>query len=258
MKRYLFPCLILVVILAVIWLTHRDGAAPPAFVQTHPHTERGKAAPMPPSGVRPIGHPSSSAQRPLVQIKAEPYVLDDAAIANSHENLPFEIIGGAGSGHVVDREGNVLMESGKEIGIFGIAVSPNRQRVLVEGGTTFFVLAPATGEKLQLPERPVGANMFSLSDWYWIDDNTLIGRSGVKTLDENGKPVTTDNDTSETRLYVYDLTTQHLTEVALPEKYKQALVMVMDVSPDGHVHLALEAPPEGVESDLGWYKIPAP
>lgn len=258
MKRYFLPVLILVIIIAVIWLTHREVAAPPAVVQMHPHIDGGKAASMPPKGVKPIGHQSSSAQRPLVELRAEPYVINDAALARSHENLPFEFNGGAGTGHVVDREGNVLMESGEEIGIFGIAISPNRQRVLVEGGTIFFVLTPATGEKLQLPERPVGANMFTLADWYWIDDNTLIGKSGVKILDGNGKPVTTDDNASETRLYVYDLTTQHLTEVALPERYKQALVMVMDVSPDGHVHLALEAPPEGVESDLGWYKIPAP
>lgn len=258
MKRYFLPVLILVVIIAVIWFTHRDVAAPPAVVQMHPHIDGGKAASMPPKGVKPIGHPSSSAQRPLVELRAEPYVINDAALARSHENLPFEIIGGAGTGHVVDREGNVLMESGEEIGIFGIAISPNRQRVLVKGGSTYIVLTPATGDKLQLPERPVGANMFNLSSWYWIDDNTLIGQSVVQAFDKNGKPVTTDNNASETSLFVYDLTTQHLTEVAMPEKYKQALVMVMDVSPDGHVHLALDAPPEGVEPDLGWYKLPAP
>ncbi len=259
MKRYFLPVLILGVIIAVIWLTHRDVAAPPAVVQMHPQIDGGKAAPMPPRGVRPIAHPSSSAQRPLVEMRAEPYVIDDAALARSLEDPPFIFIGDGTSGKVIDREGKVLMESGKEIGIYGIAVAPNKQRILVKGGnSTYIVLSPATGEKLQLPERPVGANMFSLSDWYWIDDNTLIGRSGVMILDENGKPVRSDNNASETSLYVYDLTTQHLTEVALPDKYKQALVMVMDVSPDGHVHLALDAPPEGVEPDIGWYKIPAP
>ena len=192
-------------------------------------------------------------------MKAEPYVLDDATVARSQENLPFEFIGGPGTGHVENLEGKVLIESVKEMGIFGVSVSHNRERVLVKGGGgENIVLTPATGEKLKLPVYPPGANMMCLADWYWIDDNTLIGRSGMQAFDKNGKPVTTDNNTSETRLYVYDLTSQQLTEVALPTNYKQALVTVMEVSPDGHVHLALEAPPEGVDSDLGWYKIPAP
>lgn len=259
MKRYILPGLILVALLSVIWITNHHGSAPSADAQTREHIEGGMAPPIPPGGGRLIGHQSSSTPQPLVVMRAEPYALDDASVASSHENLPFKFIGGPGTGHVENLEGKVLMESAKEMGIFGVSVSHNRERVLVEGAEgKNIVLTPATGEKLELPVYPPGANMLCMGDWYWIDDNTLLGKSGVQAVQKKGISPGCDNTTSETRLYVYDLTTQHLTEVALPDKYKQALVMVMDVSPDGHVHLALDAPPEGVEPDIGWYKIPAP
>jgi hypothetical protein len=159
----------------------------------------------------------------------------------------------------MDREGKVLMESGKEMGIFGLAVGPDGEHVLVKGGDgKNVILTPSTGDKLQLPAYPPGDNMLCIGDWYWISSNTLLGQSGVQALDKNGKPLMTDNNVAETRLYVYDLTAKQLTEVAMPAKLTQALVSVMEVSPDGHVHLALDAPPVGTDSDLGWFNIDAP
>ena len=109
-------------------------------------------------------------------MKEVPYVLDYAAQSRSLENPLFMFKGGAGTGRVVDREGKVLMESGKEMGIFGVAVGPDGEHVLVKGGDgKNVILTPSTDEKLQLPVYPPGDHMLCLGDWYWINANTLLG-----------------------------------------------------------------------------------
>ena len=244
MKRSLILVLILVTLLAVIWFTTRNCLTPPIDAQTPTQKEGNKSAPRHPGEKARLAGQPSSERLPLIQMKEVPYVLDYAALSRSLENPPFIFMGGAGTGRVVDREGKVLMESGTEMGIFGVAVGPNEKHVLVRGGDgKNVILTPATGEKLQLPVYPPGANMLCLGDWYWISPNTLLGQSGVQAFDKNGKPLMADNNVAETRLYVYDLTSKQLTEVAMPAKFTQALVSVMEVSPDGHVHIALDSPP---------------
>ena len=239
--------------LSAIWFTCRNRPVPITDVQNRRQKEVGLVSSLQ-SGEKtsPVDQPQSR-RLPLVQMKETPYVVDYVALSRSLENPPYEFRGGAGNGRVIDKDGKVLMDSGKEIGIFGAVVGPNREHVLVGGAEgKNFVLTPATGGKLKLPVYPPGANMFPL-DWDWIGEQSLLGKSGVERLGPDGKPVKTDDNVAESKLYVYNLKTQQLSEVALPEKFTHAVFGVMEVIPDGHVHLALEG-----SEYTSWCKIAAP
>lgn len=239
----------------IVWFICRTGPVPITDIQTRRQKGVGTVSPLQTgeeAGL--VGQPSPG-RLALVQMKEESYVPDYAAVARSRENLPFEFRGDGTSGYVIDRSGKLLMESGKEIGIFGIAVGPDKEHVLVKGGDgKNFVLTPASGEKLKLPVSPPGEpNMFSF-DWDWIGARSLLGRSGVIRLGPNGKAVTTDDNVAESRLYVYDLRTQQLSEVTVPTKFTHAVFEIMEVIPDGHVRLGLD----GAQSYSSWCKIDAP
>lgn len=256
MKKPLILGLIVVALLAVIWFTNQDGQAPSS--KSKPQMPRaGDKTVRQHSGehATPTKLPASGLL-PLVQMTKAHYEPVPIADIHTRGEPPFKFQGGGTSGKVVDREGHVLMESGKEIGIFGAVVGPGDQHVLIKGGDGInFVLTPGTGEKLQLPLYPPGDNMLGLGSWYWLGENTLFCYSGVQALDKRGVPVKTDNNVAETRLYVYDLTARQLMEVAMPAQVTQPVVVATEVMPDGHVHLFLEAPPEGTDPDLGWFKI---
>ncbi len=253
MKRSLILGIILITLFA-IWFTCRSRPVPITDGQNGNQKEPALVSSLQ-SGERISSMDQTQSRRqPLVQMKEKPYVVDYAALSRSLENPPYEYRGSDdGNGRVIDKEGKVLMESGKEIVISGAVVGPNREHVLVNGSEgKNFVLTPATGGKLKLPVYPLGANMFPL-DWDWIGEQSLLGKSGIERLGPDGKPVKTDDNVAESKLYVYDLKTQQLSEVALPDKFTHAVFGVMEVIPDGHVHLALE----GSEYKI-WCKITTP
>jgi hypothetical protein len=227
--------------LFAIWFARRNRPVPITNVQNRRQKEVGLVSSLQSVEKTSYSNKSQSRRQSLVQMKEKPYVVDYAALSRSLENPPYDYRGSDdGNGRVIDKEGKVLMESGKEIVISGAVVGPNREHVLVKGSEgKNFVLTPATGGKLKLPVYPPGANMFPL-DWDWIGEQSLLGESGVERLGPDSKPVKTDDNVAESKLYVYDLKTQQLSEVALPDKFTHAVFGVMEVIPDGHVHLALE------------------
>lgn len=259
MNRYLLIGLILAALLAFIWFTIWSV---PIRSSTGESTQKGvatKSLKQQRAETSESVHIPSPVTLPRVGMKNATNVPDLIALARLREDAPFRCLGGSGTGRVVDQEDKVIMESGQEIGILGVIVGPDRQLVLVEGGDSInIVINPASGRKVKLPVYPPGEHMLGLGGWHWIGSRTLLGSSGIQALDENGVPVKSDNNVAQTKLYVYDVTTQRLSEVVMPSKVTQPLVNVMDVSPDGHVHLVQENSNGSSEQDLGWFKIDAP
>ncbi len=261
MNRPLLIGLILAALLAFILFTNQSEPSPSTAGQTAQQKVRNKTAQLqnaeaPKAAILPTSDPL-----PLVGMKAAKYVPDLAALAHFREDLPFKFIGNDAVGRVLDRQGRVLIESGKEIGIMGVAVAPDKQLVLVKGGDAInFVLDPATGQKIKLPVYPPGANMLGFGSWNWIGPRTLLGESGVQAFNAKGWPMNCceGHNVAQTKLYSFDVTTQRLAEVTIPSEVKQPVVNVMEVSSDGHVHLAHEEPHGGAEHDFGWFKIDAP
>lgn len=257
MNRPLKFGLIVALILAVVWITTHSGQKPSLPQQTSTELpvgtsdKRGIADTAKPTGQ------TSGGQSSFLEMKEVRYEIDYVALARSRENPPFEFRGGGTSGRVVDRQGRVVMNSGKEIGILGVEIGPDKEHVLIKGGDTVnFVLNPATGLKLPLPLTSPGSNMICFG-WHWIGNTKLLGDSGVQALNAKGVPMSCceGHNVAQTKLYVYDITTRKLAEVTMPAKVTQPVVNVLDVSSDGHVHLAHEVPHLGTQHDLGWFKI---
>lgn len=183
---------------------------------------------------------------------------DLVAEARFRENLPYEHRGGGGIGWVIDREGNVLMESGIEIAIFDTKASPEKQRILVNGeGSGSLVLKPSTNEKIKLPKFPPGENMLGLG-WYWIDETNLLGLAGTIALDEKGKPVTHDNNVGKSKLYIFNLQRRDLSELPLPPDVNEPVIEIPEVGLGGYFRLVEHSANGANEKDLGWFKIALP
>lgn len=261
MKR---PLLTFLVLLALIWAisiwipsksdpsTKREAGNARILMEA-PHSKPAAS----PAASAPPTHQLSL---PQVTMTAVDYNIDHPALTRARENPPFKLIGGAGTGRVVDRHGHVILESSEEIGIFGVAVSPDKKMVLVHAanrsGGNSLVLEPATSRRINLPSRPPGENLFSLS-WHWIGPNLLFGTSGVEKVFHEGahENCCDGNNVAQTRFYVFDLVTGQLSTVVMPGAVKQQVLNAVDVMSDGHIRLQHDEPQEGVEQDLGWFRI---
>lgn len=179
------------------------------------------------------------------------------------ENPPFGFRGGSGTGRIVDRKGAVLLESTEEMGIFGAVLSSDGERVLVDAenktGGNCVVLEPTTGRKIQLPSRPPGVRLFSLS-WDWMGAHLLLGTSGVQRLTRDQSPNNggAEDNVAETRLYTFDLLTETLSEAIIPGATLHPSLRVKEVRENGQIHLLLEDGDPNAEQDLGWFKVEAP
>ncbi|MCB1097914.1 MAG: hypothetical protein KDN22_20245 [Verrucomicrobiae bacterium] len=183
------------------------------------------------------------------------YKIDPIALNREMEDPPFEFRGGAGTGRVIDLQGNVLLESSADIGIFGAVVSPDRKKVLVRGGDgKSLILEPSKNQKIVPPFKPPGSNSFPF-DWYWVSANLLFGISGVERTFHEGSHMDGESNIAQTKFYTFDLLTGQLFEVVMPRAVTQSVVKVVDVMSDGHIHLLQDDLDEGVRQDLGWFKI---
>lgn len=193
-----------------------------------------------------------------ISMTAATYSPNTREAARLAENLPFQFMGNDAEGRVLDKQGKVLIESGDEIRILGVAVGPDRQRVLVHGGSAInYALKPSTGEKVKLPQKPPGVDTFGFGQWYWIGEHSLLGVSGIQAFDAKGKTVKCceGHDVAKTALYVFDLVTGKLAAVQAPKEVRYPVFTVMETSPDGHIKLLHEELPGSPEQELGWFKI---
>lgn len=212
------------------------------------------------------GDSSGTVDRPLddalpwVRLAASDYKIDYSVLSRELSDLPFEFRGQGTRGWVVDRQGNVLVRSSEEFGIFGVSVSPDRRKVLVKGGDgKNLILEPHTGRRITPPFRPPGPHMFPLS-WYWIGPDLLFGVSGVERVfhEASHEDCENENNITQTRFYAFNLLTERLSGVVMPGAVTQPVVSVVEVMSDGHIHLRQEDPQESGGRDLGWFRIEVP
>jgi hypothetical protein len=187
--------------------------------------------------------------------------VDFASLAEAKLKSPhrYQLRGGGGLGRIVDSQDNVILESGLESGmhIFGCEVSPNDKLVLVQGGDgKNLILDPVTGKRLLLPRQPPNENMFAFGSWNWLDDDTVIAASGEKlsTQEAQSRANREEPGARRTRLYLYKISGQRLTEVQLPIDFAAKVFLVTQVSPDGYIHV-VNADAKAALADLGWFKV---
>lgn len=263
MRSYPIIALILVVLLAAFLIRFLDNKPVP-FNELETKKERVlKEEPQIKSTDTVVkSKPRVASLLPQKTMTAVAYKIDSIALNRERENPPFEFRGGAGTGRVIDQQGRVLLESSDDRGIFGATVSPDKKKVLVDAanntGGNCVVLEPEANRMVILPARPPSANMFSLA-WHWIGPNLLFGISGIEKVFHEGphENCCNDNNVAQTKFYTFDLLTEQLSEVVMPDAVTQPVVNALEVTSDGHIHLQHETRQEGVDPDLGWFKIDA-
>jgi hypothetical protein len=183
---------------------------------------------------------------------------DQIIKAQSPEKLPYEFRGGDSGGRVIDSNGRTIMESGKEVEIFGIALSPDKKSILVEGRNTInYVVTPSTQKKIKLPIKPVGVDMLGMGPWYWINSHMLLGESGRGKVDKDGKFLGSDDNVAESNLYIFNISKKSFDKVQLPFDFRDKVFGIVEVDLDGYIklHFTNNLSPEKDPNELGWFKI---
>ena len=162
-------------------------------------------------------------------------------------------LGGSGTrGAIRDRNGNVIWRASKEAPVYSSSISPNDKKIVIGAGDgNAYVITNEGNKVIDLPQVPPGMDMLGLGNWVWIDNNRLLGESGVQNFDENGNPVgcCQGHNMSESRFYVYDLRTSRMEEMQLPENLRGKVLSIGKVLNTGELQL-------GHEGDgFSWYRV---
>lgn len=198
-------------------------------------------------------------EKPLYQMKSATSSFDPIVETEKRKTLPFRMFASGGTGKVVDRDGNIVLQSDSENAIFKIEVSPDQTRIAVHRGSgKYDIITPSTGETIRLPRQPPGENMLGFGSWHWIDDQTLVGVSG-KTIpfrDDQVGPEREEPIISRSVLYLYDLKERKMSEVALPPALRTKTLSVSAVDESGKVQLRPDGNDESyTDASLGWFEV---
>lgn len=161
--------------------------------------------------------------------------------------------GGSGTrGAIRDQKGNLVWRATKENPVYSISVSPDDEKIVAGAGDGNAYIITNKGEKISnLPQFPPGKDMLGLGNWVWLDNNRLLGESGVQNYDEDGEPVGCchGHNVSESRFYIYDLLTNKMEELQLPEELQEKVVTIGKVLKSGELQL-------GHDGDgFKWYQV---
>lgn len=262
MKNFIISALIVLLLLGAFWFSNRDHLVPvrdPDAIDGNLKAHTNPALAEAPTAMK---SSRSRLQESQVSMTAVENKIDFMKPNSDEENAPFRFIGGAGTGRVIDRQGNVILESSEDRGIFGAVVGPDGEKVLVDAanpsGGNCVVLIPSLDQRIDLPSRPPSRDMFSFR-WDWLGPNLLLGASGIQksTHDGTHENSSGDDNVAQTKLYTFDLLTKKLSEVTMPSAVTQPVVHIRSVTSDGHVNLGEEGAHDGSEQDLGWFQIDA-
>lgn len=257
MKRFLLIALIIVVLLTAILFCILDKSAPltkPEIVSMKTLEEESQSNPadVPTAPAR-----AAAGSLPLVTISEVRYEIDYAAWSRELSHPPFEFRGQGTSGWVIDSQGNILINSSEDFGIFGISLSPDKKKILVKGGDgKCLILEPSSHRRIAPPFKPSGSNLFPFM-WHWVGPNLIFGISGDEKIPHEGPHYNccNENNVAKTRFYTFDLLTEQLSEVIMPDAVTEPVVNAVNVMSDGHIHLVQHKPDGSGEQDLGWFKI---
>lgn len=261
MKNRGLPILatLIAIVTVLIWLwlpKQREQSAPKH--ENSPITQQQPQAPI--TETRPPAVEKSEAQ-PSATIPASFEIVQasDPAAATPEvkpEPSPYRLVGNGGyPAKILDSNGNVVIEANPNFGIHGALASPNGQRVLVLGYPTSLVVEPATNRRIALASQPPGKDKLGFGAWHWIDDDTLLGESGDELVDRKPGAEGEGNNVAQTRLYLFRISNQELSEVPLPKDLGAKVFSIAQVNPDGRIRLVHEDPNATRPPELGWFTL---
>jgi hypothetical protein len=266
-RNVLFILLLTVIVLAVcLWLNRLPQSQKQPIVtrsEAVPTDSRSRAENAKP-GETPDRHETpvsveTSASIPTYQMNRVRIAPDPKEEAKSQTPQAFKLVGGGSStAKIVDLEGKAVLESAPYNTIASCSVSPEGGRILVyHGNSDYEVFNPTTNSRATLPQQPPGEKKLAFSAWDWIDEDSLLGQSGDELA--NRKDVAgEDRMEIQGRLYLYSISRQQLAEVQLPKDLGTRVFSVIQVSPNGYIHLVNEDPNATGPPDLGWFEVQTP
>lgn len=161
--------------------------------------------------------------------------------------------GGSGTrGAIRDQEGNLVWRATLQNPVYSISMSPDDKKIVAGAGDGKAYVITNKGEKItDLPQFPPGKDMLGFGNWVWLDNNRLLGESGVQNFDENGQEIgcCQGHNMSETQFHVYDLRTKEMEEMQLPEDLRGRVVNVGKVLKTGELQLGHAG------DEFDWYKV---
>ncbi|MES2995407.1 MAG: hypothetical protein V4733_01195 [Verrucomicrobiota bacterium] len=161
--------------------------------------------------------------------------------------------GGSGTrGAIRDQERNLIFRATDESPAVAITISPNEKFIWVSGGDRkSYIINTKGGEVANLPIVPPGKDMLGFGKWVWLDNHRLLGDSGVQKYDATGNLITCcgGDNVSESRFYVYDLRTNEMEEMQLPENLRGKVVSFGKVLKTGELQLGHGG------DEFGWYQV---
>jgi hypothetical protein len=178
------------------------------------------------------------------------------------EETPYKLLGYGSSGRIVDAQGKVILQSGEQSGlyIYDCQVDPGGKQIYVHCANSIdFILDPKTGQQLPLPlspPSPAGATIGGLESWHWLNGETLIAKASEwKPKDQSTKFDDDEANIARTRLYIFRITDQRLTEAVLPQDLNATVLSIVEVSPLGQVHLTYHIGNAPSSNRSTWFSV---
>ncbi len=169
------------------------------------------------------------------------------------DNPAFQTGGGTGGRFTIrNRNREIIWRGNEENRVFSITASPDEELVWVSAGDGRSYIISADGKKIKdMPQRPPGKDLMVFDVWQWIDNDRLLGKSGIQKYDDNGILVTCcgGDNVSESKFFIYNLKTGRMEEMLLPGIFLGKVVTIRKVLNSGAFQLAHE------EDEPHWFQI---
>ncbi|WP_407352142.1 hypothetical protein [Luteimonas sp. R10] len=203
------------------------------------------------SGADALAHVSTGVGRasdsPLSE-KAEPksyrYRLtsasnDEEITRGASTPAPLVLRGRGTAGKIVDRQGEIVLDAAKSGSIYGLDLSPGRDKALVYfGDANYTVIDTETlEEEADPPARPPVYQDATGFSWWFLDDGRLIGQADLPSTDTAGKTAADIESLLPrgTLIYVYVLESGALVPVVIDDTLPH-IFSIFDVY-DGNITL---------------------
>lgn len=191
--------------------------------------------------------------------KLEPARAENESVSEKVKEKEFRVVGqGSSEAKIVDKTGKIFVEAEPSSVIYDCEVSPDGTRLVIYYlRTASRIMEIKSQQTRQLPQKPPGEHKFNFSAWHWIDNDRLIATSGDQKLDEYGRRVKHDDNVSQSRLYVYYLRTQELSEISLPGRMQGKAFSIGRINKSGLVLLNIDNENPDTTSK-NWFRVPLP
>lgn len=160
-------------------------------------------------------------------------------------------------GTIKNSKGEIIFQASNELPFISMRSSVSVSKiVIISGNRNAFVIDPETKQQVALPKQPPEEGAKGFDTWEWLDNNTLLAEYSVpREGNENSVSCCEGHEIAETRLYVYNLKSNTLVKVVLPNQLKGTVFSIGRIAADGSVEVSLKSNHLDEGKRVGWFNI---